>query len=420
MSGNDRDRDGITLSRRGLLKCAAWSGAGVLWVMRGGVLKSVDLIGAAQAATPASGLSFVQISDSHIGFNKEANPLPQATLQSAIEQIKALQTNSQFVVHTGDVTHLSKASQFDDAARIIAGVGRPVHYVPGEHDVIGDDGAAFFQRFNGRADRRWHSFDYDGTHFVALVNVLNLQAGGLGRLGPEQLAWLASDLKSRSASTPIVVLAHMPLWSLYPEWGWGTDDAAQALGHLKRFGSVTVLNGHIHQVMQKVEGHVQFHTARSTAFPQPAPGAPGASPGPMRVPAEQLRSMLGLSTVTYRPHMRDLAITESALDAGNAASVTAAAVAAPAARTATSAARTISISNFTFAPAAVSVQAGQELTWLNEDDAPHTVVGSDPGSPLKSPALDTGDKYSVTLARPGSYRYFCSLHPHMTGVVEVS
>lgn len=419
MSGTDRDRDGIVMSRRGLLKCAAWSGAGVVWVMQGGVPKALDLIGGAQAAVPAKGLSFVQISDSHIGFSKEPNPAPQATLQSAIEQIRALQTNPSFVVHTGDVTHLSKPQEFDDAARIIEGVGRTVHYVPGEHDVIGDDGAAFFAKFNGRSDRRWHSFDYDGTHFVALVNVLNLQAGGLGRLGREQLEWLERDLKGRTASTPIVVLAHMPLWALYPQWGWGTDDAAAALGHLKRFGSVTVLNGHIHQVMQKVEGHVQFHTARSTAFPQPAPGT-AAAPGPMRVPAETLRSMLGLSSVTHHPHMRDLAITESALKEGDAAAVATAAVVAPAALKTASAAQTISISNFTFAPAAITVRAGQQLTWMNEDDAPHTVLGSDPGSPLKSAALDTGDKYSVTLTRPGAYQYFCSLHPHMTGTVTVS
>src|SRR5262245_5881865 len=344
MSGTDDRNDG-TLNRRSLLKCAAWAGAGVVWVMQGGVLKAVDLIGKAEAAVPKDTLSFVQISDSHIGFNKEPNPAPQDTLQSAIEQIRALPVNPAFVVHTGDVSHLSKAQEFDDAARIIDGVGRPVHYVPGEHDVIGDDGAGFFAKFNGRADRKWHSFDYNGTHFVALANVLNLQAGGLGRLGSEQLEWLESDLKGRSASTPIVVLAHMPLWALYPQWGWGTDDAAQALAYLKRFGSVTVLNGHIHQVMQKVEGHVQFHTARSTAFPQPAPGAPGASPGPMRVPAEVLRSMLGLSSVSYRPHLRDLAIAETTLGEGSGAS--------------SGALRPISISNFTFAPAAITVQGGR-------------------------------------------------------------
>jgi plastocyanin len=362
----------------------------------------------------------VQISDSHIGFKQEPNPAPQATLQSAIEQVKAL--NPAFLVHTGDVTHLSKPDQFDDAARIINGVGRDVHYVPGEHDVIGDDGAAFFQKFNGRADRKWYSFDYQGTHFVALTNVLNLQAGGLGRLGADQLEWLEDDLQGRTASTPIVVLAHMPLWALYPEWGWGTDDATQALAYLKRFGSVTVLNGHIHQVMQKVEGHVQFHTARSTAFPQAAPGTPGASPGPMKVPAEVLRSMLGVSSVTHRPNMAGLSIAEQTLNAGPATAAMAAAAAAPAAasRSTTNAARAVTISNFTFAPAAITVRAGEEVTWVNEDDAPHTVLGSDPGSPLKSPALDTGDKYAAKLTQPGTYKYFCSLHPHMTGVVNVS
>jgi plastocyanin len=418
MSGTDRDRKGLVMSRRGLLKCAAWSGAGVVWVMQGGVLKSMDLMSAAQAATSAGGLSFVQISDSHIGFKQEPNPSPQATLQSAIEQVKAL--NPAFVVHTGDVTHLAKPEQFDDAARIIDGIGSQVHYVPGEHDVIGDDGAAFFQKFNGRADRKWYSFDYQGTHFVALTNVLNLQAGGRGRRGTDPLEWLEDDLQGRTASTPIVVLAHMPLWALYPEWGWGTDDATQALAYLKRFGSVTVLNGHIHQVMQKVEGHVQFHTARSTAFPQAAPGTPGASPGPLKVPAETLRSMLGVSSVTHRANMAGLSIAEQTLNAGPATSARAAAAVAPAAvsRTTTNA-RTVTISNFTFAPAALTARAGEEVTWRNEDDAPHTVVGSDPGSPLKSPALDTGDQYTAKLTQPGTYKYFCSLHPHMTGTVTV-
>jgi 3',5'-cyclic AMP phosphodiesterase CpdA len=307
-----------TLTRRGLLKCAAWAGAGVVWTMRGGVLQSTSLIGTADAAERASSgtLSFVQISDSHIGFNKEPNPAPQVTLQSAIDQIRALPNAPAFVVHTGDVTQLSKPEEFDTAAQIIKGVGQTVHFVPGEHDVIGDNGEAFFTRFNGAADRKWYSFDHGGAHFVALVNVLDLKAGGLGRLGAEQLEWLEKDVKGRSASTPIVVLAHMPLWTVYSDWGWGTDDAAQALGYLKKFGSVTVLNGHIHQVMQKVEGNVQFHTARSTAFPQPAPGtAPG--PGPMKVPQDTLRSVLGVSTVTQRAHAHGLTIEDQMLAAGS-------------------------------------------------------------------------------------------------------
>ena len=304
-----------TLTRRGLLKCAAWAGAGVIWTLRGGVLQPTSLIGTATAAErPSSGgLSFVQISDSHIGFNKEPNPTPHLTLQSAIDQIRALPNAPAFVVHTGDVTQLSKPEEFDTAAQIIQGVGRPVHFVPGEHDVIGDNGAAFFTRFNGAADRKWYSFDHGGAHFIALANVLDLQAGGLGRLGAEQLEWLEQDVKGRTASTPIVVLAHMPLWTVYPQWGWGTDDAAQALAYLKKFGSVTVLNGHIHQVMQKVEGNVTFHTARSTAFPQPEPGK-ADSPGPMKgVAAEKVRSMLGLTQVRYVEKGHELAIVDPTL-----------------------------------------------------------------------------------------------------------
>jgi 3',5'-cyclic-AMP phosphodiesterase len=407
----DQPAESAALSRRGLLKCAAWAGAGVLWTLRGGVLQSVPLIGTAQAAErPAKGLSFVQISDSHIGFNKEPNPAPHVTLQSAIDQIRALPDAPAFVVHTGDVTQLSKPEEFDTAAQIIQGVGRPVHFVPGEHDVIGDNGSEFFTRFNGKPHRRWYSFDHGGAHFVALANVLDLRAGGLGRLGGEQLEWLEQDLKGRTASTPIVVLAHMPLWTVYSAWGWGTDDAAQALGYLRRFGSVTVLNGHIHQVMQKVEGHVQFHTARSTAFPQPAPGTASA-PGPMKVPAETLRSVLGITEVSRQAHAHALAVVDETLATGSPATSTADAP--------PDSSRKITIGNFTFSPATLEVPAGTALLWENQDDVPHTVVGADKDSPLKSPALDTDDHYSVVLKQRGTYRYFCSLHPHMTGTVIV-
>ncbi|MEJ1963299.1 MAG: metallophosphoesterase [Gammaproteobacteria bacterium] len=315
MSQSNRDSGSGALSRRTLLKCGAWAGAGVVWTLRGGVLTAIELAGAAQAAESkkASGtLSFVQISDSHIGFSKEPNPTPEVTLKSAIDQIRGLAQPPAFMVHTGDVSQLSKPEEFDTAAGIVQSSGLPVHYIPGEHDVIGDGGRAFFEKFNGAAGRKWYSFDHGGAHFVALVNVLDLKAGGFGQLGGAQLEWLEQDLKGRTASTPIVVLGHMPLWSVYPEWGWGTDDAPQALSYLKRFGSVTVLNGHIHQVMQKVEGNIQFHTARSTAFPQPAPGT-APSPGPMKVPADMLRSVLGVASVTRHSHDRSLAIVDDTL-----------------------------------------------------------------------------------------------------------
>ena len=180
--------------------------------------------------------------------------------------------------------------------------------------MLADEGRQYLDRFGrGTKGQGWFSFDHKGVHFIGLVNVVDLKAGGLGNLGAEQLAWLQQDLKGRSSSTPIVVFAHIPLWSVYPEWGWGTDDGAQALGYLKRFGSVTVLNGHIHQTLQKIEGHVTFHTAASTAFPQPAPGA-APSPGPMTVPAEQLRGLLGLTNVTFVRRSHALAIVDHRLE----------------------------------------------------------------------------------------------------------
>ena len=201
----------------------------------------------------------------------------------------------EFILHTGDVSHLAKAAQFDNVEQILKSARtQEVFYVPGEHDLVGRRRPAISASAFGKGTQGagWYSFDKKGVHFVGLVNVANLKAGGLGSLGAEQLEWLEKDVKHLKTSTPVVVFAHIPLWTVYPDWGWGTDDSAQALGYLKRFGSVTVLNGHIHQTMQKIEGNVTFHTACSTAFPQPKPGA-APSPGPMKVPADQLRSLLG-------------------------------------------------------------------------------------------------------------------------------
>jgi 3',5'-cyclic AMP phosphodiesterase CpdA len=275
----------------------------------------MSLLGDAQAAeTSPSALTFLQISDSHVGFDKPANPNALATLQEAIDKVGTLPQRPSFMIHTGDITHLSKPSEFDNADQVIGKAKLDVHYVPGEHDVIDEDrGKAYLDRYGKNAKGAgWYSFDQAGVHFIGLVNVLDLKAGGLGNLGDEQLAWLEEDVRGKSSSTPIVVFAHVPLWLVYDKWGWGTDDGARALELLKRFGSVTVLNGHIHQIVQKVEGNMTFHTARSTAFPQPAPGT-APSPGPMLVPAEKLRTMLGLSNVTIASGQRPLAIVDSTL-----------------------------------------------------------------------------------------------------------
>jgi 3',5'-cyclic AMP phosphodiesterase CpdA len=311
---HDHNADGI--DRRGFLGCMAWAGTGALCVMNGGVLKSFSLSGLSKFDPKAAAgqFSFVQISDSHMGFNKPANADVAATLKIAVDKINALPVAPEFILHTGDITHLSKPEQFDTVSQILTGAKpKDVFYVPGEHDVLNDDGQQFLERYGkGTSGAGWHSFDKNGVHFIALVNVLNLKAGGLGTLGQQQLDWLASDLKHIKHSTPIVAFAHIPLWSVYPEWGWGTEDSAQALALLKKFGSVTVLNGHIHQTMQKVEGNVTFHTACSTAFPQPAPGT-ADSPGPVKVSADKLRSVLGITDVNFVPGRHPLAIVDSTL-----------------------------------------------------------------------------------------------------------
>ena len=306
--------DGV--DRRGFLKCMAWAGTGTLCLMQGGVLKSFALSDMMnKGLSVAKGeLSFVQISDSHIGFNKAANPDVTATLQVAIDKVNALTVPPEFVLHTGDLSHLSKDSEFDTLDQSLKSIRTgAIHYVPGEHDVLDDNGAQYRERYGkGTHGDGWYSFDQKGVHFIGLVNVMNLKAGGLGNLGKDQLEWVEDDVKHLKASTPIVVFAHIPLWSVYPEWGWGTDDGAQALGYLKRFGSVSVLNGHIHQVMQKVEGNVTFHTAMSTAFPQPQPGT-APSPGPLKVPADKLRSLLGVTDVNFVRGKQTLAVVDSTL-----------------------------------------------------------------------------------------------------------
>jgi Icc protein len=269
----DLNNDGV--DRRGFLKCMAWAGTGLVWTLSGGVPVSRAFAKHADRnATKGADFTFVQISDSHIGFNKPANPDVTATLQTAIDKINALPTKPDFIIHTGDLSQLSKPAEFDTLDQVLKSASaKQVYFVPGEHDMLSDNGDEFLQRYGkGTKGNGWFSFDHHGVHFVGLVNVANLKAGGMGSLGNEQLEWLDEDLKGRSASTPIVLFAHIPLWTIYPDWGWGTDDSEQALSYVKRFGSVTVLNGHIHQVMQKVEGKVSFHTAMSTAFPQPAPG----------------------------------------------------------------------------------------------------------------------------------------------------
>jgi 3',5'-cyclic AMP phosphodiesterase CpdA len=295
----------------------AYGGAGTLFALSGGVFAPIDLALAAadpKAAAKMGKPLFVQISDTHIGFNKEANPDVGASLNQAIDLVNAMPDQPALIIHTGDITHLSKPAEFDTAQQLFSRLRTTeMHTVPGEHDTTDATVTEYFNRFGKASDNKgYYSFDHAGVHFIGLINVLQFKPGGLGNLGDEQLAWVAADLKSRSASTPIVVFAHMPLWSIYEPWGWGTGDADQLMSHLRRFGSVTVLNGHIHQIVQKTEGNVTFHTARSTAFPQPSAGQ-GAGPGPLKVPADQLSQMLGITSVSVVKHPAALALQDSTL-----------------------------------------------------------------------------------------------------------
>lgn len=311
---DNHNEDGI--DRRGFLKCMAWAGTGMLWTVSGGLLSSKLLCPATAngAEITAGDFSFVQISDSHIGFDKEANRDVVATLQTAIDKINALPVPPDFVLHTGDLTHLCESEEFDTLEQVLkrCRTGR-IFYVPGEHDVTDHQGRLYRERFGkGTKGSGWFSFDHRGVHFVGLVNVMNSNKAGLGILGEDQLEWLEADVKPLSSSTPIVVFAHVPLWAVYPDWGWGTEDSARALSYLKRFGSVTVLNGHIHQTLKKVEGHITFHTAMSTAFPQPAPGK-APHPGPMKVDSGILRHVLGITAVSFVQGKHSLAVADAPL-----------------------------------------------------------------------------------------------------------
>jgi len=298
----------IEQDRRGFLKCMSWAGSAMVWTVAGGIPRS-QVIGQADAAE--IGFSFAQVSDSHLGFNKPVNTDVTATFQEALGQVVA--QKPAFMIHTGDITHLSTPEQFDTGAQLLRATNLQTYTVPGEHDILEDNGKSYLNRYGkGTHGDGWHSFNAHGVHFIGLVNVVNLKGNGLGDLGREQLEWLEKDVKGLSSSTPIVVFAHVPLWIVYQDWGWGTLDGGQAISYLKRFGSVTVLNGHIHQVMQKVEGHVTFHTARATAFPQGVPGV-AKGPGPAPVPPGELKNFLGTARISLVTTQSPLAIVDKPL-----------------------------------------------------------------------------------------------------------
>jgi Icc protein len=318
MSNNDSDSGLRDPSRRRAFAClGAWSGAAVIWGLSGGVPRAFGMASDDKVMQAAKGqFTFAQISDTHVGFNKAANPDVLATMRRAIGDINALSQSPAFVVHTGDITHLSKPEEFDTAKQVLGELKTDrIHYVPGEHDALTNGLGGYLEHHGAQSNNKpYYSFDDHGVHFIGLSNVIDFKPGSLPTLGGEQIEWLEKDLKSLSTSTPIVVLAHIPLWTVYEPWGWGTADADQALAYLRRFGSVTVLNGHIHQVMQKVEGNIAFHTAMSTAYPQPAPGT-ADQPGPLKVDAGQLGKVLGTRQISVVRGKRELATIDKPIEA---------------------------------------------------------------------------------------------------------
>lgn len=312
--------DGAPMTRRQLARHAGWFGAAVVLTVTGGEVISHIAddrsSGAAAAPAPAAAdantLRFVQVSDSHIGFKGPANTDVTDSFGRAIDQVNGLGLRPNFVMHTGDLTHLSTPAQFDQVRQMLTGMRTErVFTVPGEHDSVGDHGRAYRTTFGeGTLGDGWYSFDTHGVHFIALVNTLSLEK--LGHLGQEQIDFVRKDVAGLSSDTPIVLFSHIPLFAMFPKWGWSTDDSLQVLNLLKRFSSVTALNGHVHQLFTRTEGNVTFHSATTTAYPLPKPGM-AAAPTPQVLPARQLQAALGIRTVNYREGDTSLAITDQQL-----------------------------------------------------------------------------------------------------------
>ena len=308
------DNDQIASSRRQFMECVGWIGTGMLWTISAGVPTTVGLIGSAAAETTQADFTFLQMSDSHIGFKAGPYQDVPGTLTAAVDKAKALPRRPALMLHTGDISHFSTPEQFDAADKINATLGLDIYHVPGEHDMLDPGKKLYLSRYgkNAKGDG-WYSFDAHGVHFIALSNVTHLGPDRQWLLGADQVAWLADDLRGVRDSTPIIVFAHIPLWTVYAKWGWGTGDAAAITPLFRRFGSVTFLNGHIHQIVQKVEGNIAYHTARSTAFPQPVPGtAPHEGPI-MTVAAGDVGEYLGITTATLHTSDSRLAITDTSL-----------------------------------------------------------------------------------------------------------
>lgn len=398
------DERGLDPGRRTFLKRLGTVAAGVVWTLSSGALPGRYLGAMAAEEQAPAGFSFVQISDSHIGFHRPPNPDVTATLRETVARINALSPPPDFIIHTGDASDLTKADQYDTLDQTLSDLAvKQIYYLPGEHDVIGDDGKLFFSRYAKQAaPGGWYSFDHKGVHFIALVNVVNRPSTGAGHLGQDQIAWAVKDLQSQSVGTAVVVFSHIPLWTVYTPWGWNTEDVDSVVAQLRRFDSVTVLNGHIHQIQQTVDGNIGYRTARATAYPQPQPGKAPA-PGPLVVPADDLRSYIGWRRVDSMPGQKPMTVVDTALSAA----------AEPAQQA------MVEIKDFKFVPDDLTVAAGMTVTWVNHDNEAHTIMSDDKSFVTTPQLVDSGEQYSYTFDKAGTYEYHCSIHPSMHGRIVV-
>jgi hypothetical protein len=240
----------------------------------GGVVFASSLRGAQGAAAAGQKYDdfyFVQLSDSHWGFQGPPNPDAKGTLKKAVAAVNSLNEQPDFIVFTGDLTHTTddpkerrqRLAQFKEIVSELK--VKNVHFMPGEHDASLDNGEAFKEFFG----KTRYAFDHKGVHFIALDNVSDPRAS----LGDEQLQWLADDLKQQPKNANIVVLTHRPLFDLYPQWDWATRDGVKAIDLLLPMEHVTVFYGHIHQEHHKMTGHIAHHAAKGLMFPLPAPGS---------------------------------------------------------------------------------------------------------------------------------------------------
>jgi hypothetical protein len=256
------------IDRRDFMRLAAIAGITYASGLRAGPYGAKD---ASSATKPGDDFYFVQLSDTHWGYEGPINPDARGTLPKAIAAVNALAEAPDFIVFTGDLTHLTlnpkeRRARLTQVREQLAGLKvREIHVLPGEHDASADHGEAFQEIFGPTH----YAFDHKGIHFVALDNVSDPN----GAIGDEQLAWFAGVLETLPKDQPLVVLTHRPLFDLYPAWGWATADGARAVELMMPFRNATVFYGHIHQENTHMTGHIGHHAAKSLIFPMPAPGS---------------------------------------------------------------------------------------------------------------------------------------------------